>query len=51
MYVIGEAEDVEDFIDVLIDILNNIDSEIVLLENAFTLRGIKSEKLYRHIKH
>ncbi len=32
MYVIGEAEDVEDFIDVLIDILNNIDSEIVLLE-------------------
>ncbi len=45
MYVIGEAEDVEDFIDVLIDILNNIDSEIVLLETLFTLRGIKSEKI------
>lgn len=50
MYVIGEAEDVEDFIDVFIDILKNIDSEIVLLETLFALRGVENEKIAQTYK-
>ncbi|MCI8426690.1 MAG: SMI1/KNR4 family protein [Lachnospira sp.] len=50
MYVIGEAEDVEDFIDTFIDILKNIDSEVVLLETLITLRGVKNEKIAQTYK-
>lgn len=50
MYVIGEAEDVEDFIDTFIDILKNIDSEVVLLETLVTLRGVKNEKIAQTYK-
>jgi len=50
MYVIGGAKDKDKFIDTFIDILNHIDSEMILLETLVALNNVESEKIAQTYK-
>lgn len=50
IYVIGAANDKNEFVDEFVDLLNTVESEQILLETLVTLRNVNSEKIAQTYK-